>query len=181
MLFKQFNEANTYSGVLVPGVNLTTLQVQSKFDWHLDGLFMLSYLYKDYTFEVGYRVYARDCEKLTVCDAIEGNFGIKGTTYVCAASLPPQMTTNQTESKSTISTASAVDTTPVYLTLRDIDVEGGALPSIVSHSVFVDAGYTWADSEYPKFANLNAYIQKGDDNTSPDVWGVGLKLGISYS
>ena len=133
LLMKQANENGMYTGELANFVDVFSGCATTNFKWNLDGLIFFNVKHKTVSWDLGYEIKVRDKERydcdcpISLCNPslekpcgdcclnmpnnVGTNFyGIKGTSLVEAIGQ-----TIETESQSTISTASAPDAGPVLI------------------------------------------------------------------
>ncbi|MBN1549494.1 hypothetical protein JW872_02430 [Candidatus Babeliales bacterium] len=180
LLMKEFEDVAgtlTYNGRLRNFADIFTVCVKSGFDWLVDGLFYFNLKHKNWNFDLGYEIKARDCESFDCpanlcdpctysdCDECCGTstvryFGVKGVQYVSDNYIDYSTTYGMGSIKHTDNTAgngTAAALTNVIATtdtLSDVvDVNSGMRPRMVAHKVFGNIGYTWDVGEAKFFDN----------------------------
>ena len=197
LLLKEFDETKTYTGKLIPGINVTTLPCSVSVSAQFDIVCMIGYLYRGFEFDFGYNAWIRTKEKLCITGCIEENhYGIKGIQNVVDALGNPDNTTqstatifgNQLTPAEQIATADA--NSPVFIRTSDLDPLSGAATSAFTSKLFAHIGYAWHD-----YCSIEPYIGIGGEiefegispernlqanNNTVSQWGIWLKGGIGY-
>lgn len=180
LLFKRF-ENNLYAGEIVRGPNILTLSCKVSNDIHVDASFMLDYKYRGLTVEAGYNVWARTKDKISDIQQIPDN------TYGIAGLSGTGVNSNLTASKTTISglNADMLDSTVVYVSNQDINVNSAVHPNAFAHSFFGYIGYTFEDffgMDYKKnepFLGLGTQIEfSGRQARALKMWHIWAKCGF---
>lgn len=174
LLLKQFDANGEIIG-LERAANLLAIESKIKANVMADLALMLQYDICNYSTGLGWNFWSRSKEIITdaFCNPFNGNdkYGIKGNTLA---------NNNETESKSTIGTCSAVDFNPVYLTKNDIDSSIALNPSTFSNKIFGFVEYNWKDCKGTPYVLIQAEVEIGHKNTAADQWALMLKLGMSF-
>jgi len=210
LLMKEFDaDTGIYAGNLVNFVDVFTACVESKFDWNIDGLVFFDLKYRDWIWDLGYEIKARDCESfdcecISLCnpcdadpcnddcccqttDKLKGKkYGIKGNTDVVVCEFTNlDDNPNATASKTTITVAAGKDATPVYIDATNfkslLDLNGARSPKAVSHKIWSSIGYTWSERDYPISAGFGAEIEFGDKTKVLNLWGIWAKAALAYN
>lgn len=87
---------------------------------------------------------------------------------------------NISQSKSTIGKCSADDPAPVYLTSNDIDCSLSLNPHAFSNKIFGFASYTFDNCKALPFVLVEGEVEFGHKNFSTNMWGVMIKLGMTF-
>lgn len=81
LLFKTFDSTGHYAGEIVRGPNILTLDVEARNTVHGDAVFMLDYNQGGFNWNIGYNIWGRTKDKLTLKQTIPNNtYGIAGVT-----------------------------------------------------------------------------------------------------
>ncbi len=178
LLLKTFNSSKEATG-LQRAANV--LCCCSKFDAGVmaDVTLMLQYDCGCFSSGLGWNFWTRSREKIKEinCDLAAQNVGIKGDTPF---QNPDGSANNETQSKSTISKCSAVETTPVLLTNDNIDVCPALHTSAFSNKIFGFFGYNWRDCDWQPFLLIEGGAEFGQDNRAANQWEVMLKGGVAF-
>ncbi|MGE0010417.1 MAG: hypothetical protein AB7F19_00445 [Candidatus Babeliales bacterium] len=201
LLFKRFapdeDDVPQFTGTLVPGPNVTTIETKVKINVAGEAVLMFDYQRCGFTFDVGYGIWGRSKEKITATSSIEPRtFGLLGGTPI-DNDVPnsddpnPNLPANRTNSTVRINgqNASAVGdgpadapAVPVFISVADLDLARGAAPSALSHKVFTHLGYTWEGCDYSPFFGVGGEVEfSGKHNSAFNQWGVWAKGGFAFS
>jgi hypothetical protein len=203
LLMKEADQNGLATGHLANFVDIFTACAKSQFDWNVDGLVFLNITHNMWGIDLGYEIKARDREKFdcecpfTICNSSRHDpcdsccfnepntigtkqYGIKGTTLVEATGTPIS-----TQSKSTMSTASATDPSPVFINATNfdslIDLNSAAYPRAVSNKVWGNINYMWEEYSVSIFAALGGEVEFGNKNKAATLWGIWGKTGLAYN
>ena len=137
-----------YAERLLPAINLTTLCCKVKANLQADMALKFAFTKNDFTFDIGYNLWARSREKIRLIDSIKKRtFGIKGDAYIFGALGPnaddaqgayencPAIT-NPGANNATAPTGFAVPLSATQDTLATFYVGGNHTPGINSNEGF---------------------------------------------
>ena len=175
LMFKKFNDNGDYADEIVFGPNVLTRNVKVNNDAHGEAVVMFDYQNCGFTFDAGYNLWGRTGDNLKITEEIPANtFGVQGDTPT---------TNNDTQSKADIKgNFGATETTPVFISTEDLDIESAKHPGAVSHKVFGHLAYTWENCDYLPFLGLGGEVEfSGRNNRAFDQWGVWVKGGFTFS
>lgn len=128
------------------------------------------YTWKGVQAEVGFNFYGRQAEEITKCS---------WNTDVAIKDISGDGVTTIARTIKNNFTASVMPSyTPI--TLADLDLNSAAHPTMLSHTVYVAAGYTWDDICIPTFIGGGATYEFTTVNTALDRWLIFGKVGISF-
>ena len=175
LLLKQFNVDASEVLALQRGANITTLDTRSDFGFVGEGLFLLDYKRCGFTFDVGYDVWGRTKENLTIKGDIQANtYAIKGDTDFDGL--------NSASCTRIDGSDSIVDPAIVFIRTEDLDIEKAEFPSTLAHMVFAHINYAWEDCDWTPFVGIGGMAQfSGKDNKAFDKWGVWAKGGFFFA
>lgn len=188
LLFKRFNgETNTYLGEIVRGPNILTLDSHVSIDIHADASIMLDYCYKQFSFDIGYNLWAISQEKIKIHGTIPTQtFGLAGNSGTNPVN--PQNGRNRTASLTTITgeNASTLDgTSPadnVYINVDYLDPHSAEHPSAVSQKMFAHCSYIWDYCHVDPYLGFGFEAEfSGFSNRALSLWTVWLKGGFSFA
>ncbi len=185
LLFKTFDSTGHYAGEMVRGPNILTLDVDARNMVHGDAVFMLDYNQGGFNWNIGYNIWGRTKDQLTLKQTIPGStYGIAGVTGT-----NPAGDRDRTASQTTISgeNADLIDggatgsfLNNVYLTTEDIAIGSAAHPGCFSHGIFTYIGYVW-DCQTAPFIGLGSEVEfSGSRNDALRVWHVWGKVGLNF-
>ncbi len=186
LLFKKFDSTGHYAGEIVRGPNILTLDINTHNMAHGDAVFMLDYNQKGFNWNIGYNIWGRTRDEITLNQTIpEATYGIAGLTGT-----DPAKDRNRTASKTTISGENASDPdggtmgsflNNVYLTTDDINIRSAAHPGCFTHGIFTYVGYVWDCFALAPFMGIGTEVEfSGSGNDAFRMWHVWGKLGLSF-
>lgn len=184
LFFKKFDGAApaAYANEIVFGANISALECKVKNDVYGDAAVMFDYKNGGFTFDVGYNIWGRTEDKITIVEDIPANtFGVQGDT---ATANPVVATTPATQSLTDIkgNFAPAPETPAVTITKDDFDPKSASNPSAVSHKVFTHLAYTWENCDYLPFLGVGGAVEfSGTKNNAMNQWQVWVKGGFTFS
>jgi hypothetical protein len=176
LLLKRFNPDHTYAGEIVRGPNVLTLPVKAYNTVHGDAAFMLDYIFGSWTLDLGYNIWGRSNDKLSLQKCIpELTYGVAGLSGTGANA-------NTTASCTLISgeNATVIDPNPVYISNCDLDIKSAEHPGTFTNSVFAYLGHTWGCRMEP-FVGIGTQLEfAGISNTAFRMWYVYGRFGLSF-
>ncbi len=181
LLIKRFAN-NMYANEVLFGPNVLTRDISVRIDIHGEGAFMFDYQHCGFTFDVGYNIWGRTPEKISITQNIEPNtFGVQGNTDTTGG------TASNTQSLSTINGTFAPGTQTgtggdlVFLRTEDLNVESAEHPGAISHKIFTHLGYTWENCDYLPYVGIGGEVEfSGRSNRAFDQWGAWVKGGFTF-
>ncbi|MEX0940606.1 MAG: hypothetical protein WDZ41_04565 [Candidatus Babeliales bacterium] len=183
LLFKRFDSTGMYANEILFGPNVLTRDVQVRVDIHGEAAFMFDYQNGGFTFDVGYNIWGRTREHLTITENIPANtFGVAGNTDTAATGgNNPNNTQSLTNIQGNFAPLPDDGATPVFITTGDLNVESATNPGAVSHKLFTHLAYTWENCDYLPFLGLGGEVEfSGRNNRALDQWGIWVKGGFTF-
>lgn len=179
LLLKKFDSTPAYAGEVVFGPNILTRNIKVSNNVHGDGVVMFDYQNGGFTFDVGYNIWGRTADKLTITEEIPADtYGVQGNTDARVGVGTSDDTQSQADIKGNFG---ATDATPVFISTSDLDIESATHPGAVSHKIFGHLGYTWENCDYLPFLGLGGELEfSGRNNRAFDQWGVWVKGGFTF-
>lgn len=182
LLFKKFDGSAmpAYADEVVFGPNVMTRDIRVKNDIHGEVAVMFDYQRCGITFDVGYNLWGRSRDKITLVEDIPLNtFGVQGDTVTNMGG----GTENNTQSMSNIKgefLPAIADL--VTITKDDFDIESAEHPGAVSHKIFTHIAYTWVNCDYLPYVGIGGEVEfSGRRNRAFDQWGAWIKGGFTFS
>ena len=177
LLFKRFDSAGAYANEIVFGPNVLTRDVKVRNDVHGEAALMFDYQNCGFTFDVGYNLWGRTEDKITITEGIPcDTFGVQGDTNTTGG------TVDNTQSETDIKGNFAPESDKVFISTDDLDIDSARHPGAVSHKLFTHFAYTWENCDYLPFLGLGGEVEfSGRDNRALDQWGVWVKGGFTFS
>ena len=189
-------DPNAVANVLgnsVPGINVMTRGVKVEPGSQLDLLASLQFKCKDWHFELGYNLWAKESEDLSLNSpwtepgvfglissnaAYEPLVNVQGV-HPGALQFPeliyPEPAATGISSATTINAFAAGD--GIFIQENDVDLSGH--PSALSHKIFGNVALDFTFKKQPMFVGLGASYEFADDNTELEQWALWLKVAIT--
>lgn len=110
-----------------------------------------------------------DCFAVSACSCVAPVAGAATTTVTAA--------TNSTQTAATNTIINATANAADYL-----NANSGATPRQITNKIFGNIDYEWSDCDWKPYLGIFAEVEfaSNDDCCTPNMWGVGLKGGISF-
>ncbi len=177
LLFKKFDPTtNVYAGEIVRGPNILTLDASVSNNAHGEFTAMLDFIFYNLTLDMGYNMWGRSKDQIKLKGAIPAN------TYGVAGLSGTSTNANTTASTTLINGTNAMvlDTTPVFISTNDIDIESAEVSGIFTHSVFAHLSYSWKCKSQP-FIGIGTQLEfSGTNNKAFRMWYIWAKGGIAF-
>ena len=178
LLIKQFSDPTTYASTMFFGPNILALECNVKNDLHVDAAFTLDYKRRGLTIDIGYNVWARSKDIITITQKIDENtFALAGQTLGTGST-----TADQTGSTARIDgSGGAPEATPIFISNDDLNPDSAATPNALTNKLFAHVGYTWEHLEYMPFFGIGGEVElSGSQNNALNQWAVWAKGGFSF-
>jgi len=201
LLVADFNQG-IYQNSIQNLINISTIESQSSFGFEGDAAFALSFMSGGFTLDLGYNIWGRSKEKLSLNPNLvnSSRYAILGRQGIGLAGASYATASNACQPGATIS--ASVDATSVVITSTDVvsgttignaTIAGNrmsgadafntyttAQKSAVTSKLFSKIGYNWKDSECCPYLGFigEAEFSNAKNNALPQ-WGVALEGGIS--
>lgn len=179
LLFKQFDQNGQYTGTMVRGPNILTLNVDVSNTVEGDVAVIFDYQHCNLVVNVGYNVWGRTTDTIKLKQTIPANtYGIAGLTGT-----DPGANRNRTASLTQIDgeNADVIDPANVYLTTSDLNLESAEHPGCFSHSILGYLGYQWKHRKPIPFIGIGSQIEfSGTTNTALRLVHLFAKAGCSF-
>lgn len=180
LLLKKFNDSNMQTGDVIPGTNITTVDADVKASANGEAVIMLDYQRCGFVMNVGYDIWGRSKEKICIKGEISEKVGIVGV--IDGTTNATTVDSVYVQNDATICSKGTPTIFAKGLTIDDLDVEGAAHPSALSHKIFGYLGYTWEDCDYMPFMGIGGEGEfSGRDNKAFDQWAIWFKGGFAFS
>ncbi|HLW73344.1 MAG TPA: hypothetical protein VKR54_04830 [Candidatus Babeliales bacterium] len=194
ILVKEFDQNGIFTEVLLPAINITTLDCNVRVSIQVDMVFMFGYTYNNFVFDIGYNGWIRSREKISLRQCIPANtYGLKGVQF--AVNTITEQPNNTTESSATIFETQPIVSDgpfPVFISTRDLNVDSAASPLILTQKLFWHFSNSWpecrnhtaapffgigAEIEFEGINSRNAYQPANTTMGQASVW---LKGGVAF-
>ena len=176
-------------------VNLSTLDAESSFGIEADASVAVDYVSNGWNMAVGYNIWGRSAEKLTITGSLEaqryailGNQGVGSSTNGTNATTLCQPTAQMNSMAARVDVANTatgvLDATVAANRIAgntSLNVAGAQQDKCLSSKVFGKVGYLWMDSDYcPHLAIMSSFELSHSDNNALAQWGAGVEGGLSF-
>ncbi|MBD3231820.1 hypothetical protein GF322_04125 [Candidatus Dependentiae bacterium] len=188
------DNANNVLGNYIPGINVLTRKVKVEPGSQIDFLASLHFKCRKWNFELGYNLWARESEDVSLNDswtspgtyglaaandAYNTNIDVKAGTQAGAVVFDrlvyPQTAATGVSSATTIKTFGAAD--DKFITENDVDVSGH--PSALSHKILAGISYDFDFKDRPWFLAIGGSYEFPDDNAALEQWAIWAKVGLT--
>ncbi|NBV40391.1 hypothetical protein EBR77_00945 [bacterium] len=176
-----------------PLVNISTLNVNSKFGILIDLALIAKYNTGNWTLSGGYNLMGRSKETISIKDSIYQNrYAILGAQYNAQADGTPnytcepsaKMTGMMTANTNGVFTDSVKDVRNAANRISDVsefDVTAAQQLASISSKFFGNIDYRWISMDYcPTVGLFGAIEVSNSDNTALSQWSLGFHGGISF-
>lgn len=194
ILAKEFDEDGIFAERIVPAINFTTLSCNVHNRIVVDMIAMFSYMYNEFTFDIGYNGWIRSREIISLRECIPTNkYGLKGVQF--AINPITGQPNSSTESTATIYETGPIMSDglfPIFINTSDLNIKSAASPLLITQKFFCNISYAWPQSttiiytpylgiggeiEFEGINTRNAYQPTKTTMGQASVW---LKGGISF-
>lgn len=176
LLIKRFNPDGIYAGEILFGPNVLTRDINVHNDVTGEVIMMLNYLNGGFTFDVGYSIWGRTRDKITITDPIPANtFAVQGDTFTDIVEV------NAAQSLSRIN-GEFLPTDPIldFISTENLNIDSAAHPGCYSNKIFMHLAYTWENCDYLPFIGVGGEAEfPGKNNGAFNQWGVWFKFGVT--
>jgi len=166
-----------HTGKMVPGVNVFTKDCFVEPYNIVNFILGLRYKYKDSVSEIGYELWAKDTEKVTI------NTGdIWQENRYAIANINGQGELNESVQTANGSSINYVvpDTENTYIKLKDLTRLTACARTALVHRVYTSLGYGNNKTTTNVFCNLGLYMEITQNNAAMSNWGAWLKAGLTF-
>ncbi len=190
-LIKEFTAVgDNYAGKLYRAGNITSLQAKIAMNVVYEADFMLHYTNGNFIVDAGYGLRGHSKEEHkewvdTIAGSKYGFWGYEaddgGNDPLAAAHDGNNAVDVLTNGFNVAGTAVNPFAAATSITEAALNKDSGLAKAAMSHQVYGNLGYTWADSEWnPMIAVGGGASFSGDDNNAFDLWTVHLSMGASF-
>lgn len=178
--------ANSSGNPLFPMANVLTRDHNVTPGSMVNMLADLSLDWDAFTFDLGYNLYFRDAEQVSVRSWDEGTYGVINDAFptnnaVVVGSFKGGSGTAETYTYVSATSATSVAASSGYDgSIRKQDLIMPATPAQLTHKVLGQAAYTFKDCQYPVTLGLGAHYEFAGDNSAVQNWGINGKVGVSF-
>ncbi len=154
------------------GINVftTCAQVSPKFTANTNTGFI--YNYRGLQFEGGFNFYVRQAEEISKC-SWNTDVAVKDVDGTGLTNIARTIKNNFIGSDISLASYNP-------LSLADLDLNSAAHPTMLSHTVYAAAGWSWDDICIPTFVGFGGTYEFTTVNTALDRWLLFGKIGISF-
>jgi len=163
-------------------VNVSTLASQSSFRFEGDASLAVSYNYENISVDIGYNVWGRTKENLTINESFDvQRYAIIGRQLVANDLCQPTATISSALDSDDVN---AVDATNPDNRISGNDAFNTTMAgqySAVTSKMFTKIGYTWKESSCCPHVNLLGEFEFSNiSNNALPQWGIALAGGVSF-
>jgi len=170
-----------------PMANFLTRNVKVTPGSHFEGIAQLAFNYEDWTFDLGYNLFAKEQEDVslkgnpccdpcgTTCSTSSCTDGWDDSTYGIADEAWNTSTAFAPSNNDTIHEGANNTIDREHLSLADCTT-----PSVVTHKVYGGIGYAFNKWDYPLMLGVFGSYEFATDNDCMEQWAVGGKIGITF-
>lgn len=186
----------TFQNLIENAINVTTMTVESTFA--VEGNFALAadFHWKNWSVMIGYEGWGRTCENLYI-DTAPGatnlnDYAVLGrqTAYTTGGAsnflCEPKAQIGNSQPYATVATSTIVDARVATNRIPDdiytaLDVNNQCAHAAYTSKPFIQAQYTWTDSDYRPFLGLSGAAEFSNlKNSAATFWSIGAQGGISF-
>ena len=179
----------TYNSKLVNFSDVFSVRLRSKFDYQLEATAGLNWEYKGWNLDGGYNLWVRNkenfgCTHVSLCSCNRNldnkAYGIKGDTKVDNNMVQPCATMSESGeiTEGAVLGSNVITDRNVFDML---DYDRGRIPRGTSHTIFLNAQYTYSKPDYDYFLNWGGKVEFANHRKATDQWGVFGKWGLHYN
>jgi len=154
---------------LFPLANVLTPNIYVTPGLTFEAIAALAFNTKNFTLDIGYNIFAKDGERITLKDSWEKN------TYAIAT--PGFNTTVDFNADSDFQPGIDIDHA---LRVSNLDFDALRTPCQITHKIYGGLGYTFNECKYPVLLGLGSSYEFVNGNTALENWAIWGKLGISF-
>ncbi len=172
---------------LKPAANITTLNLNVVPGNQVDAILALNYNWKGFAFDFGYNLFFREKENVTM-----GTVCGKTTQFTdgqwAVATRSVDMTDTVDSLTPSASTPMTVDSVGVFygnhlmlcnVDTENLDLDSAATPRLLSHKLYVGAGYWTKTWEVPILVGVGGHYEFADCDIISN-WGFNARLGVGF-
>lgn len=167
----------------IPLANYLTRDLKVSPGSQFDGILQLAFNWENWTFDLGYNLYAKEAETVKLKGGCKTSCGTGGgwddDTYFL---VDPRWTTFN----AFIDAASAGSPTVYYrygnerINTSNLDFNAAETPSVITHKLYGGVGYAFSEWEYPLMLGIGGSYEWATDNDCLEQWSLWLKGGITF-
>lgn len=160
---------------LIPAANLTTLRADVTPGSQFDGMISCNGNHGNFTFDIGYNLFARAREKVCI------------NPYCAEAQFPDGKwaiaTRNADMRVNTLDLPMTIENAPdhiyKYVNRENLDVNTARTKLFVTHKLFMGAGYFTKDWSMPLMLGIGTHVEWSDCSLI-NMWGFNARVGLGF-
>ena len=156
---------------LFPLANVLTPNIYVSPGLVFEAIAALAFNTKNFTLDVGYNIFAKNGEKISLKDSWEKE------TYAIAKAGFDTKEAAATFATTDFQSGIGIDDT---LKVSNLDFDALRTPSQITHKIYGGLGYTFNECKYPVLLGLGSSFEFVNGNTALENWAIWGKLGISF-
>ncbi len=191
LLIDRTKQPNTQQ--LTPAANVTTLNVNVTPGSQFDGMVSMNYNYNRFAFDLGYNVFFRARERVTIAgpgcyiaqtaNSTQQFPDNKWAVATRNAKMSDTVAVDPKVTPMTTSTTGVINTTTNfvyrYINNADLDTTSAQTPALTSHKIFGGVGYWTKGWEIPVLVGVGAHYEWADADLISN-WGFNARVGMSF-
>jgi len=154
-----------------PAANVLTRDLYVEPKSQLDAIAALTYNYQNFTFDLGYNLFWKDQESVTVKSWDNDTYGIIRKNHDFGA--PLRSDRIHWAAGKTFPNGAAINK-------KDLDINAARTPSYLTHKIFAGVGYIGRDMKCPLMAGLGGSYEFASNNHEIENWSVWGKVGVAF-
>jgi hypothetical protein len=155
-----------------PFANFLTRDMKVTPGSHFDGIVQLAFNYDNWTFDLGYNLFAKEQEDVRLKGTLDGD-GWTDDTYAIAS---PLWITTQAFTASHINHRYGA----AWINREHLDLDPCTNPSVVTHKIYGGIGYAFNEWDYPLMLGIGGSWEFETDNDCVEQWALWFKLGLTF-
>ncbi len=158
---------------LIPAANVLTRRVDVTPGSQFDGVLGMTYNNGGFSFDLGYNLYYRDAEEVSLDDKLPAS------TYFVAA-----------RNFDTAAAAAAISdhpeyvdgnlAAPWYVDNSNVTCDPAETPSQFTNSIYTALSYTFRKWEVPMLMAIGGKYEFASENSALQQWGIWMKTGVTF-
>jgi hypothetical protein len=157
---------------LTPAANATTLRVDVTPGSQFDGIFDITYINGGFNLDLGYNLYYRDAEDVTLKESL--------TADSLAVTSRGYNTEDGGTSLYALDYYDVDGNTLWYVDNAHLDTSVAETPSQLTNSIYGGMGYTCKEWDIPLMMGIGGKYEWPCDNAALEQWSVWGKMGVTF-
>ena len=170
-----------------PMANFLTRDIKVTPGSHFEGIVQLAYNTNNWTFDLGYNLFAReeddlklDCGSCTPCESTCST----GCSTECGGWTDDTYAVASDEWETNVAFASVADHLYIddtdFINAANLCLDACRQPSVVTHKLYGAIGYAFNEWDYPLMLGIGGSYEWETDNDCVDGWALWAKVGLTF-